>query len=540
MAELELALKAALTADEEGARTVVRPMSEGGSRKANMILDGDWKGLFRATAAEHPIEEVTFLREGELGEMVGRMSVGEQLDLFALGVAALQLFMGANWVGMDLEDLDGLSEGRREETERRLAVDGEGVVPVAKHVELLLLARMALCANKANNVYQNSWVCGIRTCFFYLFAFVIIFLFYSWQILQWWALRALVVHQKVLEEKSQLLHKEATLLISSLSGHLGWEDPLPESPVLAKTRALWLLEAANFHSAYFEVSQALALVEEAAQVAGISVALTGAMGKRTRFQARDLAQLTIDVKSLGTERTRHDDDEDLLLERLQDDLPTDIKLEDEVRLEKIRFAKEVPAISKLNLVEQGIMMAEFTLRQGSRPRDELTLEELSPYLGTILDSRSCWGFREAALLFRSRLEADNRRSVERSMMQVQALVDSIHEERADKSGRMVHLHSSCLPPWWEVERSLCKLLQSMGSTKAALDIALRLKAWEDVIHCYHQLQLRHKAAEVIREEIAKKGETPLLLCMLGDATDEIDNYHKAVEVSGGKSARAFR
>jgi tetratricopeptide (TPR) repeat protein len=38
----------------------------------------------------------------------------------------------------------------------------------------------------------------------------------------------------------------------------------------------------------------------------------------------------------------------------------------------------------------------------------------------------------------------------------------------------------------------------------------------------------------------KDGETPLLYCMLGDATDDPGNYQKAIDLSKGRSARAFR
>ena len=38
-------------------------------------------------------------------------------------------------------------------------------------------------------------------------------------------------------------------------------------------------------------------------------------------------------------------------------------------------------------------------------------------------------------------------------------------------------------------------------------------------------QLRHKAAEVIRQQLETR-ETPLLYCMLGDATDDIEHYNK--------------
>ena len=54
------------------------------------------------------------------------------------------------------------------------------------------------------------------------------------------------------------------------------------------------------------------------------------------------------------------------------------------------------------------------------------------------------------------------------------------------------------------------------------------------------LDLRHKAVEKINEKIEKEGENPLLLCMLGDATDDARYYQKAVELSNFKSSRAFR
>ena len=36
------------------------------------------------------------------------------------------------------------------------------------------------------------------------------------------------------------------------------------------------------------------------------------------------------------------------------------------------------------------------------------------------------------------------------------------------------------------------------------------------------------------------GESPKLLCMLGDATDDEDHYHKALALSNNRSARAYK
>lgn len=48
-----------------------------------------------------------------------------------------------------------------------------------------------------------------------------------------------------------------------------------------------------------------------------------------------------------------------------------------------------------------------------------------------------------------------------------------------------------------------------------------------------------QAAEVIRQEMEKK-ETVKLWCLLGDATDDVECYKKAWELSGEKSGRAQR
>ena len=50
----------------------------------------------------------------------------------------------------------------------------------------------------------------------------------------------------------------------------------------------------------------------------------------------------------------------------------------------------------------------------------------------------------------------------------------------------------------------------------------------------------HKAVEVIKTQMEKDGESPLLYCMLGDATDDPANYEKAIELSNERSGRALR
>ncbi|QQP58042.1 Tetratricopeptide repeat protein 27like, partial [Caligus rogercresseyi] len=211
-------------------------------------------------------------------------------------------------------------------------------------------------------------------------------------------------------------------------------------------------------------------------------------------------------------------------------LPVDMKLDDEVRLDKIAF-KEERSEEPLNQIERATITAAFEVIRMSQPKDALTLEEVTPYLNSILAHNDTWSFQMSALYHRSMLESNESRTVERSMMQLSTLSEGLPtaDENVARSRLKMIFVSQCLP-FWKLEASLVKLF---------LALATRLELWEDVINCYHLLQLRHKAAEVIREQLSVK-ETPLLWCMLGDATDDISFYEKALDMSNGKFSRAHR
>lgn len=110
----------------------------------------------------------------------------------------------------------------------------------------------------------------------------------------------------------------------------------------------------------------------------------------------------------------------------------------------------------------------------------------------------------------------------------------------DQRHRMNQVYSSILFPFWVIEGELVHLLISLGSIKAALDRALKIQQWSDVIVCYNRLNLKHKSAEVILHQIEEKGESAHLYCLLGDATENIEHYKKALVLSQNRSSRAFR
>ena len=274
------------------------------------------------------------------------------------------------------------------------------------------------------------------------------------------------------------------------------------------------------------------------------------LGKRTKFQQRDLPQFTLNLLKEKSRDIKIDAEEK---DKIKQDtsnhecsLPVDVKLNDEVRLEKIDFSTQ-HELPELSMEDQCLVFAFYTLVKKSKPKDDLAHEQLLPYLQAILSgntSNQIWALRFSSLLERSKLERDNRRTIERSLMQIETLLDSIRlADDSNKScyrGRMHLIYATKLPPYWHIEIELVRLYKAMGSVKSALDVAIRIELWEDVIICYNQLNLKHKAAEIIKAQIQDKGESPLLLCMLGDASDEESYYYKALKLSSNKCARAYK
>lgn len=72
----------------------------------------------------------------------------------------------------------------------------------------------------------------------------------------------------------------------------------------------------------------------------------------------------------------------------------------------------------------------------------------------------------------------------------------------------------------------------------------RLEYWAEVIECLQICKDFDGAHKLVKERMSIEGETPELLCILGDIQskneDKKASYQRAWEVSKGRSARAKR
>ncbi|UKZ80420.1 hypothetical protein TrVFT333_008179 [Trichoderma virens FT-333] len=313
-------------------------------------------------------------------------------------------------------------------------------------------------------------------------------------------------------------------------------------------KALFLIEAANNYILLGRNDKAKEALDEAAQATGVAYALSGALGKRTKFQENNLSQLVVFAKS-ATEQdiaaTAGNEDDEAK--------PDALKLNDDTLLEEIHYAKEPvksttavetlpPALAELapddqpqlSALDEIILLTEATIKDAFSPVDSLTSEQILPFAVRVLTDKSVnWQIYTQALLVRSRIEIHRSRTVERGVLQLQAVADQVltdttfstpskeaqeanesdvpaiqvtapgqaaapvddskpttflpaatNSESAPAHVRLRYIHALSTPPRWHLESELAYAWAGVGSMTSALEIFKRLKLWAEVALCY--------------------------------------------------------
>lgn len=487
------------------------------------------------------------------------------------GLAAFDAFLQANVTGPVLtRDQIDLAAPYLDSPEfdlgiRSLDVDGVGVYPFIPHIDLFCLARHAI----ENVASESEWAAaqaqtGLQ----------------GPVSLAWMKLRLHVWHYKLfiqpslssgsvftknvgMSEVPSLVEKIQEGLARVESDVLGeaWEVSDAASKHSSDEKVRFLVEKANICIMLGQDVKAREALKLAAELNGFVYALSGALGKRTRFQDKSTSQLVVLAKS-AIETSK---------EGKVDEAPQALPLNDDTLLEQIEFSKDgtegkhgeqnLPATEstlpvqlrdikadqqpQLSTLDQIILLTEATLKDAFSPVDTLTSEEILPFAVRVINDKSTnWQVYTQALLVRSRIEMHHSRTVERGVLQMQAVIDQVlvdtseevssshrgdapagaentyvpaisvsvadgdpeakqdresaapvdekpksffpvgeSTESASADVRLQYIHALSSPPRWHLESELAYAWTGVGSLVSALEIFKRLKLWAEVALC---------------------------------------------------------
>ncbi|XP_034947329.1 tetratricopeptide repeat protein 27 [Chelonus insularis] len=417
------------------------------------------------------------------------------LEWFLLGTAALHFFVQLNFTGPKVsEDLEWLNN-KNDEAHQELAVEDQ-CNDNAVNLELLYLAKLIFSQEKVQKTYDISI---------------------------WWLFRAHYVHQLILDETSNVIIENCEPLIQKISQFDAWNNEENKS-----LEVLFNVEAAHFWLLYKRINNSEKHLKTAEDIAMLDLKLEGAMGKRTKFQQEEKPQLFLHITT----------GKPIFPYEASPDLPISVNLIDDLRLETIKFSKEIKR-PELGAIEESIILAKSVHLQMNQPKDNFAEEEIMPYLNAVIESTKNWPLKMETLRQRCVFEMKDKRGIERALSQSESLVGQCSQSKPSVFYRMNILFASGMKPIWIFKQNLADAMLSLGMVKGALDLYLKLQLWEEVIVCYTILELRHKAAEIIRQQISKK-PTVKLWCLLGDAEQDTSHYETAWELSKKRSSRAQR
>lgn len=542
---------------------IVEDVVKGNFRKVLTSSEAQ-KLLNTASNGNSSLKECSF-NEGLSFCLSNDNDVDQELLRLCIGVTCLHAFIQMNWTGPDLDitpaevlGSDLSEEDLNAKALAELAYGGEPAYHLAKFATFLRLA-------------QILFAVPYRLC---LSA-------------PWWILRSSIIHQHILDEPVPL----PPSIISSL-------EPLFQTFATEGDLAGRLALEQGLLQHHFGHNKAAAdLFVRAARHTGLEYELTGALGKRTKFQQTELSQLVV----LAESRPRTDDSSEQLSEtteealhdngrspsrqptddlRARNFLPETLALNDDTLLEHTEFTSSSAGTRNgtrlahldpssqppLHPLDQCILLSLCLNVQNTSPSHGLTNEQMSPYVARVISHPLNWSVHTMALLLRSRLESTRTRTVERSTLQLQALVDQMPTADSSLSERLLYFHTIPLPSRWEMEKELALRFLSLGVVKSAMEIFERLEMWEQVVKCWQSMERADKGITIVRDLLGgRKAEADTVIsrgkssttqrrnaldmareaklwCLLGDLEPDnaLAHYTRAWEISKETSGRAMR
>ena len=190
---------------------------------------------------------------------------------------------------------------------------------------------------------------------------------------------------------------------------------------------------------------------------------------------------------------------------------------------------------------QAVLLAAAVTVRKSQADDSTRGWSVAPYHEAVqTQSRSRPVLRACAAVLASRHERERPRTRERALLTLEDLVRGLDSRRPGAAQRARYAHATWFPPSAALKKELGDQLVAMGMVGAALELFEEIERWDALVACLTLLGKKQHAADTVRRRLSADPNDPKLWCALGDALEDEAHYLKALEVSGGRHARASR
>ncbi|OWZ35773.1 TPR repeat-containing protein [Cryptococcus neoformans c45] len=490
---------------------------------ATSLADADFKFVLLSSESRAALSSASNLFDGlnVAGPSSESSANVDPIIKLITAIALLHSFVQINWTGPDLsftplDVLDASSssiENLNAASLPFLTLHGEPAYHLSQHSVFFLLARRLFLSLEADSNALPT--------------------------LPLWLLRLHLVHLSLLDEPVS----QAETLLDSIKTLLDNPAVQADQDLIAQIH----LELGLLHYSLGTDKHANQEFLTAAKASGLEFELTGALGKKTKYQVAAHSQLVL----LAESRKRDGENDKVEKESAAEEkavLPESLLLNDDTLLEETEFTKVTRDTSSttrlahldpsnqpaLRPLDQSLLISFCLAQSNNTPSSGLTAQQMMPFLSRVISHPRNWSVHTTALLLRSRLEATRSRTVERSTLQLQALIEQMPTSDSEPKERLRYFHQLPLPSKWEMERELAKRFMSVGVIRSALEIFTRLEMWEDAIMCMQKMDKEEEAIGIVKDLLAGKKVESDLMPTLGRANISESRKQKLTAAREGK------
>lgn len=320
---------------------------------------------------------------------------------------------------------------------------------------------------------------------------------------------------------------------------------------------LWI-EYSNCCLTFYKYSRAEKALETARGLLGVKLNLTGKLGKRTKYQTFDIPQLVLNIETESVEEFIHPEispvDQIIENEKRKEiegegegegeeakSAHQNVNLdEDCVLLDKVKLKEEETSVDVSLCFQIYINALVYNEMKSQANEYDLQYERLNAYIEKVLERSNNWLIFSMSLYLRSKNEQEKVKTRERSMIQLQTLIDQFADEDPCLGERSRYAFTNSYPLSWNLKKQLGFAYQSIGVYLSAFELFKQLDFYEEAAQCMVVSGKITQAEKYIDSVIEKIGETPQILCLLGDLKRKDEYYQKAWELSNHKNARSMR